>query len=83
MAKGNQQSPLAFKPAARELLGEIVIVRTPKLIGGKNEHAAIVTAEHESGAIDVVLFPSDSESYPIENVAPASAGAALHWRHRR
>lgn len=69
-------------PVARELLGETVIVRMPQLIGGQNEHAAIVTCAHDDGAVNVMLIPATGEAYPIEGVLPASSGATLHWRYR-
>lgn len=74
--------PQPVLPVGRELLGETVIVKTPQMIGGQSEHAAIVTREHEDGTVNVILMPAAGESYPVEHVAPSGSGSLLFWRHR-
>jgi len=59
----------------------LVLVRTPIVIGGQNEHAAIVTRLHGNDVVDVTLLPAGAEPYPVSRIQKADDDVAgLCWR---
>jgi hypothetical protein len=65
-------------------LGQSVVVGTRDMIDGQHEHAAIVTKVADDDVINVTLFPSNSQPYPIISVPHLrnAAAGSLHWRQR-
>lgn len=75
---GAELLPLRAKPA----VCRIVLVCTPRMIGGQNVHAAIITRVHSDDVVNVLLIPDGEAPYPIPDVPysePPQAGV-ITWR---
>lgn len=72
--------PLASPP--KPMLAMLVIVTTPTLIRGRNEHAAMITAVVSDTVVDVLLSPAGEYPYPVQGISRADVApqGAMSWQ---